>query len=186
MAQARALLLLVLYSLSWDVSTSTKHQDGGHVGKSLSLLLTTLPYPGHVTPAAALGEELVRRGHNVTFCTTLLEGNDIAQRKAKEAGMNFLSAGPDFLTYENYQNMSKFITGTWTEYLEMFKMAIYMIHETPNRVGKHLDKLGMKSFDMILSTEIMTQMTAFLSRHCNVPAVLISTTFQEHTHHLPH
>ena len=185
MAQARALLLLVLYSLSWDVSTSTKHQDGGHVGKSLSILLTTLPYPGHVTPAAALGEELVRRGHNVTFCTTLLEGNDIAQRKAREAGMNLLSTGPDFLTYENYQNMSKFITGTWTEYLEMFKTAIYMIHETPNRVGKHLDKLGMKSFDMIISTEFMTQMTACLSRNWDIPAVILSTTFQVHPHHLP-
>ena len=185
MARFGAVLMLLLYCVSWNVSTSTKHHDGDHAQKSLSILLTTLPYPGHVTPAAALGEELVRRGHNVTLCTTLLEGNNIAQRKAKEAGMNFMSAGPDYMTYGEYQNMSKFITGTWTEYLEIMKKAIYMIPETPNRIGKHLEQSGMKSVDMIISTEFMTQMTACLSRRWGVPAVILSTTFQVHPHHLP-
>ena len=39
---------------------------------SLSVLLVTYPYPGHLIPTATLGEELVRRGHNVSLCTTIL------------------------------------------------------------------------------------------------------------------
>ena len=182
----RTSLLLLLGCLNWHVSTGTKHQDGGRVGRpSLSILLTTLPIPGHVTPAAALGEELVRRGHNVTLCTTVMEGNNIAQRKAKEAGMNFMSAGPDYITNAEYQNLSKFITGTWTEYLEMMKKAIYVIPEWQNRIGKHLDKSGMKPFDMIIGTEFMAHMTTCISRKWNTPAVVLSAMLQFHPHHLP-
>ena len=38
--------------------------------KPLNILFVSSPLPGHANALLALGEELVRRGHNVTFCST--------------------------------------------------------------------------------------------------------------------
>ena len=59
--------------------------------KPLNVLFVSVPLPGHANALLALGEELVRRGHNVTFCSTdsSIKLND----KVKERGMKYLSAG---------------------------------------------------------------------------------------------
>ena len=59
--------------------------------RRLSVLLATLPLAGHSYPMLALGEELARRGHNVTFCTARNWQN--LSKKATDKGMNFLDAG---------------------------------------------------------------------------------------------
>ena len=67
---------------------------------SLSVLLVTYPYPGHLIPTAALGEELVRRGHNVSLCTTILHMDgalNMESKVAERSGLNLLSAGSDFI-----------------------------------------------------------------------------------------
>ena len=177
-----SLLLILLWC---HFSTGKEHEESGK--RPLSVLIVTLPVPGHVTPAATLGEELVRRGHNVTLCTTAMEGSNIAQKKAKEAGINFMSAGQDFMTYSEYQQFAEVVTGnwTWTKLWNMTMRAISFLPEVSNRIGKYLDKSGMKNVDVIVSTELVAPLTACLSKKWNIPAVVLSTTLQFHPHHLP-
>ncbi len=82
----------------------TDTKDTTHPGQALSILLVTSPYPGHIYPITALGEELVKRGHNVTLCATVMEGSDLLPALPHSYGINFISAGPDLLTQTNYTN----------------------------------------------------------------------------------
>ena len=54
---------------------------------SLNVLLVTAPFAGHANPALAL-EELVRRGHSVTFSS--LDNWVNLRGKAIERGMRFI------------------------------------------------------------------------------------------------
>ena len=70
--------------------------------RHLSILLATGFWPGHLYPITALGEELVKRGHNVTLCATVMEGSDLLPALPHSYGINFISAGPDSLTQKSY------------------------------------------------------------------------------------
>ena len=80
----------------------TDTKDTTHYGQALSILLVTSPYPGHLYPIIALGEELVKRGHNVTLCATVMKGSDLLPALPHSYGINFISAGPDLLTQATY------------------------------------------------------------------------------------
>ena len=75
--------------------------------RHLSVLLATGFWPGHLYPITALGEELVKRGHNVTLCATVMEGSDLLPALPHSYGINFISAGPDIFTQAGYINMVK-------------------------------------------------------------------------------
>ncbi len=77
--------------------TATNDQVQVQSHKLLSILLVSSVEPGHLIPTSALGTALVRRGHNVTLCTTKREGHDLPQQLAERTGMTWLSAGPDAL-----------------------------------------------------------------------------------------
>ena len=75
--------------------------------RHLSVLLATGFWPGHLYPITALGEELVKRGHNVTLCATVMEGSDLLPALPHSYGINFISAGPDNLTQKSYSEAIK-------------------------------------------------------------------------------
>ena len=63
--------------------------------RRLSVLMLSFPFAGHLGPTIALGEELVRRGHNVTLCTIVDEREKWSERPkkmAERAHMNLVSA----------------------------------------------------------------------------------------------
>ena len=154
--------------------------------KNLSILLAALSFTGHITPAVALGEELVRRGHQVTLCTTELEGKDLAKSKAEEVGIKLISAGPAFLSYSEYREAVAIgDLRNFTGFYGIMKKALKYFPEESNRIGKAIDSLNVSEFDMIISTEFLSQMTACLSRKHNVPGMILSTTLQFQSHHLP-
>ena len=68
---------------------------------SLDVLLVTAPFAGHANHLLALGEELVSRGHNVTFSS--LDNWVNLRGKTIERGMRFMSAGERGVT-ENEWN----------------------------------------------------------------------------------
>ena len=72
--------------------TSNPEKSEGHT--HTNILLVTSPAPGHVYPITALGEELVKRGHNVTLCATVMEGSDLLPALPHSYGIKFISAGP--------------------------------------------------------------------------------------------
>ena len=65
--------------------------------RPMSVLLVAFSDHSHITQMSSIGGALVRRGHNVTLCTTEREGSDFPNQVTKQLGMTFLSAGPDVL-----------------------------------------------------------------------------------------
>ncbi len=66
----------------------------------LHVLLISSYFVGHQGPLIAVGEELVRRGHNVTLFTTEVKGSNVVPQLVERAGITFLSAGPEHRTRE--------------------------------------------------------------------------------------
>ena len=134
----------------------------------------------------ALGEELVRRGHQVTLCTTELEGKDLAKKKTEEAGIKLVSAGPAFWSYKEYLEANAMgDLRNFTGFFSFVKKAQNFLPEESNRIGKTIDGLNLSKFDMIISTDLLSHMTACSSKKYNVPGMILSTTLQFHVHHLP-
>ena len=157
----------------------------------LSILITAFPAAGHITPAANLGEELVRRGHSVTLCTLETEGSDMARKKAEAGGMSYSSAGNASFSVAQMQDI--FIaTELENKSFSNIKKAISegmktldWFPEVTNKIGKYLDHQNLTEYNMIIATEYLTPMAACLSRKWNVPAMILSTTLQYQSEHLP-
>ena len=157
----------------------------------LSILIVAFAAAGHVTPAANLGEELVRRGHKVTLCTTDTEGTSLPKEKAEAAGMTYLSAGNSSFTVAQFQNVveisgleNKSVSSIYTAVREGTKVLSW-VPDTCNAIGKALDHENLTDYDIIVSTEYVSQVTACMSRKWNIPAIVLSTTFQFQGEHLP-
>ena len=93
------------------------------VRRHLSILLATGFWPGHLYPITALGEELVKRGHNVTLCATVMEGSDLLPHLPHSYGINFVSAGSDNLTQKSYDEAIKGLHNLSRNYLDIFLTA---------------------------------------------------------------
>ena len=128
-------------------------QDASHElimkpGHKLSILLVTGFFPGHLYPIAALGAELVKRGHNVTLCATVMEGSNLLPDLPESYGINFVSAGPDNLTQADYDEMVRGFQNATILYL----MKSLSIGQWPMiKVRSKIDELGVEQFDFIVS-----------------------------------
>ena len=95
----------------FEFSHEAEQVEQAHGGDSgprrLSVLLLTFAFPGHLVPMAALGEELARRGHNVTLYSTMMEGSDLPERVAKRSGITYWNAGRDMMTVAGYDEIQK-------------------------------------------------------------------------------
>lgn len=60
-------------------------------GPRLSVLLVASVFTSHQLTLVALGEELVRRGHRVTFMAPIVEGSSILPDFTKRAGIDFIA-----------------------------------------------------------------------------------------------
>lgn len=159
--------------------------------KPLSVMITAFPAAGHITPAANLGEELVRRGHTVTLCTADVEGSDLPKKKAEAAGMKFLSAGNASFSvarmldvFEKSAPENKTVASMYQAAREGMSV-LHWIPELSNAIGKVLDHENFTTYDVYISTEFLAQVTACLSKKWNVPAIILSTTLQFQSEHLP-
>ena len=157
----------------------------------LSILIMAFPTVGPITPAANLGEELVRRGHKVTFCTTDTEGTSLPKEKADAAGMTYLSAGNSSFTVAQFQYViqasgleNKSVSSIYTAVREGTKVLSW-VPDIINAIGNTLDHVNITDYSIIITTEYVSLVTACLSRKWNIPALMLSTTFQFQPKHLP-
>jgi UDP:flavonoid glycosyltransferase YjiC (YdhE family) len=165
--------------------------EGAISARPLSILIASFPAAGHITPSANLGEELVRRGHSVTLCTLETEGSDLARKRAELGGMTYSSAGNASFSVAQMQDI--FVaTDLENKSLSNIKKAITegmkvwgWLPEVANKIGKHLNHQNLTEYDMVISTEYLAPMTACLSRKWNVPAMILSTTLQYQSGHMP-
>ena len=88
-------LLGAVSSCSLPLEEDSKFSDN----KSSRVLLVAPPAMGHIIPLLRLGEELVRRGHTVGFCTTKISGVNITEESCKKYGLIYLNAGLDPYTW---------------------------------------------------------------------------------------
>ena len=125
------------------VPDATKQRD-----HKLSILLATGFFPGHLYPITALGEELVKRGHNVTLCATVMEGSNLLPDLPESYGINFVSAGPDNLTQDDYHQMVRGFQNITVSNLRRF----VSIGQWPMvKVRSKIDQIGPEQFDLLIS-----------------------------------
>ena len=113
--------------------------------KPLSVMITAFPAAGHITPAANLGEELVRRGHTVTLCTMDVEGSDLPKKRTEAAGMKYLSAGNASFSVARMQDVieksvpkDRGVASIYQATREGWN-ALHWIPEVSNAIGRVLD-----------------------------------------------
>ena len=99
-----SLFLFGLYAVAYSNplnSNLTSYTIASSTVKALKVLFVSVPLPGHTNALLALGEELVRRGHNVSFCST--DSWDNLIEKVMERGIKYLSAGKVIVMSQNEQ-----------------------------------------------------------------------------------
>ena len=176
-------LVLLLVSLCLHAQSLQGFSSRGE-NRRLSILIISNPFPGHLMPPSVLGEELVRRGHNVTLCTTPMSGSDLVYKLALRAGMTFVSAGEGYLSYSEFQAV--FATVGLGNATEDDHWKVFNIHpDTSIRMGNFLDQDNITNYDMIIATERLAPVTACLSKKWGIPGIVLGTTHQHQLHLLP-
>ncbi len=156
--------------------------DWNESNKKLNILILTIPAPGHTAVPLALGEELARRGHSVTFSTS---GNR-SQEAAEKVGVTFKSTGAN-------DSFSKMITQfkkekKITEFLFDILPTLFGIMES--EITHFTDMIiaetnsGTK-WDIIMSTDFLMTLLPCLASYMNIPAILIGTSGQVYPHTYP-
>ena len=129
----------------------------------------------------------------MTLCTIETEGSDLARKKAEAGGMTYLSAGNASFSVSQMQDMFQITdtvvenksVGNWKKAISEGMKVMNWFPEVANKIGKYLDHQNLTEYDMIISTEYLAPMAACLSKKWNVPAIILSTTLQYQSEHLP-
>jgi len=85
---------VVLIVIVCALPLTASSENGEAEGRRLSILILAPPFSAHLSPSTVLGEELVRRGHNVTVCTLTVQRSDTLRNMVERAGMKFLGVAP--------------------------------------------------------------------------------------------
>ena len=141
--------------------------------KPLKVLLINGYFPGHLFPIVALGEELVRRGHDVTLCSTVMEGSNLLPRLPQSVGVKFLSAGADNLTQKGYDDMHKALGE-----FDMEKSKDLFIYGgwTSIKIRQKIDSVGYDQFDIIICDYSVAPLAVYYSK-LNKKVVVFSSLF---------
>ena len=146
---------------------------------SLDVLLVTAPFAGHANPALALGEELVRRGHNVTFFS--LDNWVNLRGKAIERGMRFMSAGEHGVTENEWSGiLSKraALKGFSSKNpLAMIEELRLLDQSRPlsgtETIAKYCMSINLKEWDIIVTEDYLTHRVPCIAKSRNVSVVLL-------------
>ena len=152
------ILVLVLCFVSAD-EKANKRDDaatpvpdaGAPEAKPISVLILNGFFVGHLFPLITLGEELVKRGHNVTLCSTVMEGARWHSGEvASAAGINFLSAGPDAISQEDFNRFSKNMS------LSVAREAMQILYTASYKIVTAMESTDMNQFDIIVCDASVT------------------------------
>ena len=182
----RVVLIVILCALPL---ARTSENPGETEGRFLSVLMLAPPLLGHLTPATALGEELVRRGHNVTLCTLTVPWSDAQRKVTERAGMNFLGVAAG----KQISRFMQIVGKSYTEQKQFIGSSPISIPINVNRVLQELsqtvaqavDTEAITEWDVIIGTEFLSSLLACLHWKWNIPSVTLSTNMQFQPHTLP-
>ena len=167
-------LLLFLFGLYAVIySNHVNSNPTSSTIKPLNVLFVSGPLPGHANALLALGEELVRRGHNVTFCSINSKNNLID--KAMERGIKYLSAG-EVANYESKRaNIHKvaqwlFSSNPWM----IYKALMTVIEWQKVSVGLIIDYLinnDVTQWDIVIFDYLLKNSVPCIARYHNVSGI---------------
>ena len=152
--------------------------------KTLNVLLVTAPSPGHLIKMAALGEELVTRGHTVTLSTTEREGSELPRKLADDYGMSFVSAGPDDLNSETFIKYQKLLHGK-SVFGSVLTSARVIYPGWANHTAKTLDNILHKNWDVVVVEQYISPTFACYTKKWKIPLIVLHTTIDFRLHHIP-
>ena len=149
-----------MYSSSDGTTTWTTSQE------RLSILLVTFPSGSHLVPMAALGEELVTRGHNVTLYTIVEDDSAMHVHLVKRSGINLFNAGRDELDTEI---ANRTFIETFFSLLDGDPFLRLMAH-----YSKLLDNTNISMFDTVVIDVHLSPMMVCISKKWQVKVVSLS------------
>ena len=152
-----------------------------------SVLIITPPMSGHLSVPIALGEELVRRGHNVTLFTLEIRNFDRPRKSVEEAGMKYLSVDVN-ITYDDFEAATEAISLS-NDTLGMFRKltgGVPLIQRAMQNAESALDGALLRNYyDIILTTEFSFPVAMCMSKKWNVPLIHVGCARQIFPHQLP-
>ncbi len=147
-------------------------------GEPMSVLLVPRSGSSHLIQMFALGDALARRGHNVTLCSTVREGNDLPQRLSKATGVTLLSAGPDPLqTVRDYLDFHAKVQSR-SVFHSMRTVVLPQTHDCARRLGNKLTSNSSYAsmWDIIVADHMHAVYFACLSMKWSVPFISLRTS----------
>ena len=141
--------------------------------RKISVLLINGLYLGHLFPLVSLGEELVRRGHNVTLCANVLKGSSIYPEIAERVGIQFLNPGYDSgFTQEEFDD---FQLGLYSLKADRFAVKnMHMNEPSMIQIRAKVEETGLDKFDMIISDAVLMPIGIYFHKK-GKKSVLFST-----------
>ena len=166
-----------------EPTPDTPLQEWNGEQKKNILVLTLCASSGHIAVPLALAEELVRRGHNVTFSTSGNQTLETAQR----LGITFTSSGPDSgiakMVRESANKDSNKIREMLKSFPEMSSRLEQEITQFSNMI-QTITEAGSK-WDAVIATDFLMVILPCIATHLDIPAVLVGTTGQIYPHTYP-
>ena len=165
-------ILLVFLSGLYSVTHSNQVNSNptSSTIKPLNVLFVSVPLPGHANALLALGEELIRRGHNVTFCS--LDSIANLKDKAMERDINYLSAG----SVVNEEHLLKELTvslpcnNPWTLY-----QSVMAFNEWQNFNSKviieYVFASNLTQWDVVIIEHFLSNSIPCIAKHQNVSII---------------
>ena len=166
-----------------EPTPDTPLQEWNGEQKKLNILVLTFYAPGHTAVPLALAEELVRRGHNVTFSTS---GNQTLE-KAQRLGITFISSGPDSgiikMAREKVNKDGNVMKEILKSLPEMSRRVEQEIIQLTNMVQTKTE--GGSKWDIVIATDFLMVILPCIATHLDIPAVLVGTSGQVYPHTYP-
>ena len=182
----RTILALLVAVICLASRAASDRQDT----KKISVLMICFPASGHIAVPMALGEELAKRGHNVTLFTVQPKDHDRSKKSAERAGIAYVSVDIN-ANYEMFEQLLEEARSgtTLTGWLQnMYGTAaklLRMVDNVTRTTLSALDTPSLRKYDLLVATEVTSPLAMCLSKKWGVPLVIVSTVPEFFLHSKP-
>ena len=142
----------------------------GYERAPLSILFISSFFSGHIIPLLAVGEELVLRGHRVSFLTTEVSGSRLVPDVLKEIGLDFISAGQDPRTKDQYEEAIYGLMGK--SLLEQVQEIATFARDHTLKLRVACDGLNFSRWNIIVADVFLSNLVRYLDLKWRLNIVL--------------
>jgi len=121
------------------------------IDRPATVLLVNGLYTSHLMSLVNLGEELVRRGHEVTLVANSLNGSNIYPDIAEKVGIRFVSSGYDpFWTKSSLRELHRQLFYGELGYSEMGFKMLKAVSTSTLMTKLKIEEMGIDNFDIVV------------------------------------